>query len=335
MAEQDFGDPGPVTRSRTGRTAAVAVGIAVALGAGGYGIAVAAGGPGAAPNGGTVAAGASPSASGGGPAATCAGAFQRGAVGTLKSDNGSTLTVQSPDSTTHTVTTTSSTVVTRVSSGKLTDIANGDKVLVSGSFANNTLTAKSIVSGSGLDLGTGAAPDGAARLSGRGFASGTVADTTSSGFTVVTTDGGRVTVAASSSASVDTVTTISVGALHIGQRVTVAGTPDSSGKISATRVEELDTTATAPSLGFGPGFGFGFGPGAGSGGRGPGAFGAVPHSRPSNAPTNLPANPPNWVKPSNAPGGGFGMRGHGKGPQTCGTTTPAPSASASTASPNA
>ena len=314
-----FGEPAQVTpRSRTARTAAVAVGIAVALGAGGYGVAVAASGSGAAPGGAAApAANPSSSASRGAPAPGCRAANLRGTAGTLKSDNGSTLTVQSPDNTTNTVTTTSSTLVERIASGSLGDLANGDKVLVGGTFANNTLTAKNIVVGSGLDLGSRMAPDGSATWSGRGFASGTVTAKTSSGFTVATADGGSVTVLTSSSPTVETVVKITVGDLRVGQRVAVAGTAGSNGTISATQVEEIDTSIAVPH----PGFGFGFGPGFGFG-FGPGPRGVKPSDLPSGAPSGMPER----LAPPHGPGG-FGFRAHGEGPLPCGTATANPSAS--------
>jgi len=333
----EFGEPtdGP-PRRRTGRRAAAAVGIAVALGAGGYGIAVAAGGQGATSNA-AAALPVSQSSSGTGTAPGCGTAFMRGAAGTLKSDSGSTLTVEAPDSTTRTVNTTSSTVAVRIAAGSLADVANGDQVLVGGSYANSTLTAKNIVTGSGLDQGSVKAPQGSASWLGRGFASGTVTGKTSTGFTVVTTDGAHVTVAAPSSATVETAVKISVSALRVGQRVAVAGTPDANGTITATQVEELDTTTALPGPGPGLGFGPGFGPGFGFGFGGPGGAGGrglMQHGDPTTAPSNLPSTLPQRVAPPNGMGG-FGPRGHGRVPRTCGSATPTPSASASSANSGA
>lgn len=322
-----FGEAaGTASRWGTGRRAAVAVGIAVALGAGGYGIAVADGGSSPAASGAAaVPVSVSSSASGGGSAPMCGAAFTRGVTGTLESDNGSTLTVQGPDSSAHTVTTTSSTVAVRVASGSVAGIANGDKVLVGGSYANNTVTAKTIVTGSGLDQLSAKAPQGSISWIGRGFASGTVADKTSAGFTVVTSDGAHVKVATSSSPTVETFVKISVGALRVGQRVVASGAPGSNGAISATQVEELDSTAMAgdPGFGLGLGFGFGFGPGFGFGfglrGSGPGPRAFAPP-----APSTAPSGAPQLVKPSNAPG--FGFRGRAKGLLPCGSGTAGSSA---------
>ena len=322
LGEPAGGTPRWWMRSRT--AAAAAVGVAVALGAGGYGIAVAAGGSGTAADGTSVlpAADTSSSPNGGNAAPGCGGAFMRGIAGTLKSDNGSTLTVQStapaPANVTATVTTNSSTLAVRIASGSLADVTDGAQVLVGGSFANNTLTAKNIVTGSGLALGTGRTPAGAANWSGSGFASGTVADKTASGFTVVAANGARVTVATSSSPTVQTDVRISVSALRVGQRVAVSGAPGSNNAITATQVEELDTTAASPGLGIGPGFGFGL--------RGPGRSGGAPHVRPSGAPSNAPTSPPEGAVPPKGPGGFGGFRGHGGPFAACGTAMATPPA---------
>ena len=306
-----------------GRKAAVAAGIAVALGAGGYGIAVAADGQNAAPTGAASGAPAGQLESGNGsaPGPMCGGAFMRGVAGTLKSDNGSTLTVQSPgtNSTTHTVTTTSSTQVVRIAAGSLSDVANGDQVAVAGSFANDTLTASTIAVGTDLTQNVNNPPSGSSLWASRGFTLGTVADRTSTGFTVVASNVSRVSVTAPSSAKVSTAVKITVSALKIGQPVTASGTVDSNGNVSATRVEENDVTGTAA----GPGFGFGFGPG-----RGFGPFGGKPGAAPSGAPSNAPA-PPEGMAPRGGGGFGFGGHGRGHGPGSCSSTSPAPSASAS------
>jgi hypothetical protein len=301
-----------------GRKAAVAAGIAVALGAGGYGIAVAAAGQDAAPTGTAagVPAGQFESGNGSGAGPMCGAISMRGVAGTLKSDNGSTLTVQTRGTTTRTVTTTSSTQVARIAAGSLTDVANGDQVAVAGSFANDTLTASTIAVGTELTQNVNNPPSGSSLWASRGFTLGTVADRTSTGFTVVASNGSRVSVTAPSSAKVSTAVKIAVSALKIGQPVTASGTADSNGNISATRVEENDVTGTAA----GPGFGFGFG-----GGRGFGPLGGRPGTAPSGAPSHAPA-PPEGMAPG---GGGFGGHGRGHGPGSCSSTSPAPSASAS------
>jgi hypothetical protein len=320
LGEPAGGTPRSWMRRRT--AAAAAVGVAVALGAGGYGIAVAASGSSAAAAGTSVlpAADTSSNPNGGNAGPGCGGAFMRGGFsGTLKSDNGSTLTVQSaapaPANVTRTVTTSSSTLAVRIASGSLADVANGAQVLVGGSFANNTLTAKTIVTGSGLTPGTGRTPAGAANWSGSGFASGTVADKTASGFTVVAANGARVTVATSSSPTVQTALKISVSALRVGQRVAVSGAPAANNAITATQVEELDTTAVSPDLGIGPGFG----PGFGFGSRGGHGRAGAPTALPSNAPTS----PPEGAVPPKGPGG---FRGHGGPFGSCGTATATPPA---------
>lgn len=325
VAQGAFGESadGP-QRRRFGRRAAAAVGIAVALGAGGYGVAVAAGGSAATPSGAAAQPAnlsAAANSDGSGSAPGCGLVFMRGAAGTLKSDNGSTLTVQGPDNSTRTVNTTSSTVAVRIASGSLADVVNGDNVLVGGTYANNTLTAKNIVTGSGLDGESVKPPQGSANWLGYGFASGTVADKTSSGFTVLTPDGGRVAVATSSSPTVDTTVKIAVSALRVGQRVAVSGTPDSKGTITATQVEEIDTATGIP----GPGFGFGPGPGFWFGPRGAGPLVRVPHALPSGLPSDLPSGLPQRMEPPKG-WGGFGLRAHGGAPAPCDSATPAPSA---------
>jgi len=304
-----------------GRKAAVAAGIAVALGAGGYGIAVAAAGQSAAPTGAAagVPAGQVESDNGSGAGPVCGGAFMRGVAGTLKSDNGSTLTVQTPGNTTRTVTTTSSTQVVRIAAGSLSDVVNGAQVAVAGSFANDTLTASTIAVGSDLTANLKNPPSGSSIWSSRSFAVGTVADRTATGFTVVASDGSHVSVTAPSSAKVSTAVKIAVSALKVGQPVAASGTADSNGNVSATRVVENDLTGTAA----GPGFGFGFGFG-----RPFGPFGGKPPSAPSGAPSSAPA--PQGMGPRN--GGGFGFWGHGwaHGPGgPCSSTSPAPAPSAS------
>jgi hypothetical protein len=305
---------GEKPRWRFGRKAAVAAGIAVALGAGGYGIAIAADGQNAAPTGAAagVPAGQIESGNGSGPGPMCGTISMRGVAGTLKSDNGSTLTVQARDTTTRTVTTTSSTQVVRIAAGSLSDVANGDQVAVAGSFANDTLTASTIAVGTALTQNLTNPPSGSSIWASHGFALGTVANRTATGFTVVASDGSHVSVTAPSSAKVSTAVKIAVSALKVGQPVSASGTVDSNGTISATRVEENDLTGTAT----GPGFGFGrpFGP-----------FGGKPQSAPSGAPSNAPA-PPQGMAPNH---GGFGFGGPGRGHGTCSSTSPAPAPSAS------
>jgi hypothetical protein len=306
-----------------GRKAAVATGIAVALGAGGYGIALAADSQGATQNGAAsgVPAAQVESGNGTGPGPVCGGAFMHGVAGTLKSDNGSTLTVQTPGNTTRTVTTTSSTQVVRIAAGSLTDVANGDQVAVAGSFANDTLTASTIAVGTDLTENPDNPPSGSSLWASRGFTLGTVADRTATGFTVVASNGSRVSVTAPSSAKVSTAVKIAISALKVGQPVAASGTVDSNGNISATRVEENDVTGTAAGPGFG--FGFGFGPG-----RGFGPFGGRAGTAPSGAPSNAPA-PPEGMAPHGGGGFGFGGRGWAHGPGSCSSTSPAPGPSAS------
>jgi hypothetical protein len=77
-------------------------------------------------------------------------------MGTVTSNDGSTLKLSTPSGSTVTVTTTSSTTVSTVQQGSLSDLAAGQHVVVLGTTSNGTVTATSIREGA-MDTGPGAA----------------------------------------------------------------------------------------------------------------------------------------------------------------------------------
>jgi co-chaperonin GroES (HSP10) len=126
---------------------------------------------GAPPSGSNGQQGAPPS-SGGGPGA----GGGRPTAGTVESSTGSTLTIKTSSGSTVTVMTSSSTKVTVVKTGTVSDLKVGDRIVVSGTTTNGTITATTIRTGSaGLGGGPGGGPGtggGTSQGSGPGGASG-------------------------------------------------------------------------------------------------------------------------------------------------------------------
>ena len=178
----------------------------------------------------------------------------KAAGGTLTSVNGSTLTIRTADGSSVTVTTSADTKVVREVAGTLSDVTDGTQVTVFGSNSGETIDANSVALGNGGASSLGKLPDspaGSGGLSLRlGLASGTVADVTSSGFTVNETNGSRVQVTTSPDTTVLTLVTSSIGELKAGKLTSAVGAPGPDGTLAATTVEQeaLTTAPTPPSL---------------------------------------------------------------------------------------
>lgn len=233
-------------------------------------------------------------------------------AGTLKSVNGTTLTVTGPKGAAITVKTTSGTKITQVVKGSLGDVTMGATVLVQGTTGSPSATGATIAA-SHVDIAASATRKppmggrafGAARA-GSGLAIGTVQSVSSSGFTV-TSGSSSITVTTSSSTVFVKTVTGTVGSLTVGQPIAVGGTPNSDGSITALTIEQSDSAlGRFPAFGafpgvFGPG-GFGgpaapgkFGP-FGQGGRRFGGFGAS-----SPVATPPAATPPATAPPTTVP----------------------------------
>lgn len=181
---------------------------------------------------------------------TCDGP-KRVAGGTLKSVNGSTLTVTGPKGESVTVRTDSNTKVTKVVTGALGDVTTGATVAVHGTASPAKGTASiaadhvaivpaGIVPGvrpNVLKPGTGPAAGFGAKAAAAGVAFGTVQSVTSSGFTVLS-GGTTVTVVTSSMTVFSKTTPATVGDLTVGQPIAIAGTPNSDGTITAAQIEQ-------------------------------------------------------------------------------------------------
>lgn len=85
-----------------------------------------------------------------GGAADAGGGF---VTGTITKVDGTTLTVKSPNGQSVTVTTTGSTTVTTAKKGKVTDLKQGDTVVVRGQQSNGSVAATVIQAGAGVRPG--------------------------------------------------------------------------------------------------------------------------------------------------------------------------------------
>jgi hypothetical protein len=230
-----------VKPARRRRAWAVSAAALILLGGMAYGVADVTGGTGSA----RPAAVASPGTGGAAAGLTavtgCAGL--KAAVGTLVRVSGSGLTLRTSSGHLATVTASASVKVTRLVNGPVSDLTNGERVVISGTDDNGTLdaTAVSVLPGSVRGLPTG--PSGMSLgevLLRQGHALGTVADLTGSGFTVKESDGTTVPVKATSATLVLRVVSSSVSQLKSEGQTVAVGTVGSGGVLSADAVEQTE-----------------------------------------------------------------------------------------------
>jgi hypothetical protein len=204
------------------------------------------------------------SAQNGGPGGA-AGARRggQGTFGTLQSVDGSTLTIAGPNGNTTTVLTSSSTKFAKAVTGAVGDIKVGDHVMARGTADGaNALSAQRITD-TGTDPGLGArgqgrrpggngngnppgsipangpAANGAPPNGGPGTSAfGTVKSINGTSFDVAQTDGTTKTVNTTSSTTVQVLKAISLQELVTGQPVTVRGTTNSDGTVTAAVVQQ-------------------------------------------------------------------------------------------------
>jgi hypothetical protein len=226
----------------------------------------------------------SPSASAGNTAGTstvgltatgCSGASSELASGTLARVSGADLILTTASGNAVTVTTSSSTKITREVTGSLADIIDGAHVIVRGTTSGTQLAAASVVIGSGSAPRLPSLPGGSLGnvLLRSGFANGTVTGAGSGGFTVVEQDGTRLPVTTSSSTAVSKLVDAALSRLKTGEFTTVVGTKGPGGTLAATTVEQA-TSSVAIARPSAPPTAFAGGP--------PGAL-------PTNLPTALPS----------------------------------------------
>ncbi len=190
-----------------------------------------------------------------GPAnAACVGP-RRAAGGTLKSVNGSTLTVTTPRGGDVTVKTDSGTKVTRIVKGALNDVTAGAVVAVHGT-ANGTagIAAEQVAvlpAKTPAPAGKGPMAYGP-KAQAAGFALGTVQSVSASGFTV-SSGGSTITVTTSSSTAFSKTVQAGVSDLVTGQPIAVGGTPNSDGSITASTIQQAEPGVASGKL---PGIGF-------------------------------------------------------------------------------
>lgn len=143
------------------------------------------------------------------------------------------------------VTVSARTTVLREVAGDLGDVTDGARVTVHGIDSGRTIDAAFV----GLDDGDTprppASPSGDAGGLRLGFATGTVADTTNSGFTLIEAGGTHVHIATSSATTVLTLARSRLGQLKIGKLTTAVGNPGPDGTLAATLVEQ-DELGAAP-----------------------------------------------------------------------------------------
>jgi hypothetical protein len=162
------------------------------------------------------------------------------ASGTLARISGTDLVLTTASGNTVTVTTSSTTKVTREVTGSVADITDGTQVIVRGTTSGRQLAAASVVIGSGAAPSLPSPPGGSLGdvLLRSGFANGTVTGAGSGGFTVVEQDGTRVRVATSSSTAVSRLADVTLAQLKTGEFTAVVGTRASDGTLTASSVEQ-------------------------------------------------------------------------------------------------
>jgi hypothetical protein len=205
-----------------------------------------------------------------------------GTFGTLQSVDGSTLTVATRNGDTATVLSNSSTRITKSVDGTVGDIKVGDRIVTRGtSSGTDTVTADRISDmGSGTAFGPGGqgrrnggqgrqngqngqnganGPNAANGTNANGAgAAGTVTGVNGSVITVQAFDGSTKTINTTPSTTVSVLKSATLQDLTTGQPVTVFGTTNSDGTITANAIQQGGRFG-------GPG---GFGPDGGQGGQG-------------------------------------------------------------------
>jgi hypothetical protein len=177
---------------------------------------------------------------------------------------------------------TSTTKVTKVTTGALSDVTVGATVSVHGTASGSTIAADQVAvlpanttlpGAGGFPGGRRFGPAGGATLP-AGLAMGTVQTVSGSTFTVLSR-GTTVTVTTNGSTAFSHTVAATVGQLSIGQPIAVTGTPNSDGSITAMNIEQAGTAgALAPYARPGP---FRLGPGGGPfSGPGPGPGTTLP-----------------------------------------------------------
>lgn len=147
------------------------------------------------------------------------------ANGTLDQVNGSSLVIKTPSGQSVTVTTTSATFVAM--SGVFTgDITDGASVTVHGSMSNETIEADVVIIGQ---------QPSAANPSGLVTVHGTVADASTAGFTLVTSNGNRIPVSTSGHTLVE-ILHASLGQYPVGSTISALGQAEPNGTLSARAV---------------------------------------------------------------------------------------------------
>jgi hypothetical protein len=166
----------------------------------------------------------------------------RATLGTLEQVNGATLMVRSWWSSGHlvTVTTSASTKISQVETGSLSGITDGAHVLVSGTNSGGGIAAQRVSIANSTEQAAppkppGGLPRGTVQIP---LTSGTVADASAGGFTVITADGTRVPVTTSRSTSVFVVANVGVSQLRAGELTVAVGTAGPNGTLAATTVEQ-------------------------------------------------------------------------------------------------
>jgi len=165
-------------------------------------------------------------------------------TGTLEQVNGAALVIQTPGGQSVTVTTTASTRVS-LSAASLSDITDGAPVRVDGVMSDGTMAAGKVAVGEPTAPGSGKPqpPGGSGQhtvhtVPGGTIIQGTVADLTSTGFTVDTSAGTRVPVTTSSS-TLFVVDSASPSELQTGANTTAVGSSRPGGTLSALAIAQF------------------------------------------------------------------------------------------------
>ncbi|HSS10210.1 MAG TPA: DUF5666 domain-containing protein [Acidimicrobiales bacterium] len=204
------------------------------------------------------------------------------AAGTLKSVKGTTLTVTDRSGKDVTVTTSSSTKITKVVNGSLSDITPGVVIGVHGTASGQSgINADDIaVIPAQKAPNLGKLPQGAGRFGQRlGLAFGTVKSVSGNTVVVQEADGTTITVTTSSSTKIQKTVNAQPKDLTVGQPIVATGTANANGSIAASNVVQGSVD-----LGF-KGFGLGgLRPGDLGHFRAPFAGGEAPASPSTTAP---------------------------------------------------
>jgi len=165
-------------------------------------------------------------------------------TGALEQVNGDALVIQTSGGQPVTVTTTASTRTSLAAS--LSDITDGASVRVDGVMSDGTIAAAKVAVGEPTAPGSGKPqpPGGSGRhtvqtVPGATIIQGTVADASSTGFTVDTSAGTQVPVTTSSSTVIAGVISVSPGELQVGANTTAVGSSQPGGTLSALAIAQF------------------------------------------------------------------------------------------------